>query len=94
MIRYRVHLSPEIQSNAAHLVPLLKKKIKQTLKALEVNPLLGKPLLDELEGFWSIPISHHRIIYIFESVRKRIEIVMIAPRFEVYELLLEKIKKK
>ena len=93
-MRYQVRLTPELQNDIAHFHPLLKKKIKSSLKVLQTDLMVGKPLLDELEGFWSYPVSHHRIIYKMDMKRQGVKVVMIAPRFEVYELLLKKIKKK
>ena len=94
-MNYRLRLAPEIQADAAHFHPILKKKVKTALKLLQNDPLAGKPLLDELQGFWSYPVSHHRIIYVIEEKIKEIRIIMISARYEVYELLLqEKPQKK
>ncbi len=89
-MHYYVRLSPEIRSEMTRLSLFLKQKIKDSLKELQNDFFLGKPLIDELEGFRSYPVSHHRIIYTIEGGKREIAVAMIAPRFEVYELLLGK----
>ncbi|MBI1976463.1 MAG: type II toxin-antitoxin system RelE/ParE family toxin [Candidatus Omnitrophica bacterium] len=93
-MNYKLRLAPQIQTDVSHFSPVLKKKVKAALKLLQNDPLAGKPLLDELQGFWSYPVAHHRIIYVAEEKIKEIKIIMIAARYEVYELLLqEKLEK-
>lgn len=89
VLPYRVRLSPQIRSEVAHFAPMLKRKIKSALKVIGLNPFFGKPLLNELEDFWSYPVSHHRIIYTIEEQSKEVRVILIAPRPEVYELLLD-----
>ena len=64
--------------------PLLKKKIRESLKMILLDPIAGKALKDELKGLISLRVSRFRIIYRI-SKGKEIEIVAIGPRDRIYE---------
>jgi len=51
------------------------------------NPYAGKPLKAELEGLWSLPAFHHRIIYQIEG--NAVTVIFIGPRRDVYHRLRE-----
>lgn len=79
-------------SVAAHQVllrlhPEIKRSIRKALDGLAQDPYMGKPLKQELEGLWSLPVSHHRIIYQVDL--RSITVVFIGPRRDVYERLRE-----
>jgi mRNA-degrading endonuclease RelE of RelBE toxin-antitoxin system len=54
---------------------------------LSKNPYTGKLLTGELTGLWSLRVSRHRIIY--QIQQRRIAVVHIGPRKDVYEQLRE-----
>jgi mRNA interferase RelE/StbE len=83
---------PIAVSATAHQVllrlhPEIKRSIRKALDGLAQDPYIGKPLKQELEGLWSLPVSHHRIIYQVDS--RAITVVFIGPRRDVYERLRE-----
>lgn len=65
------------------LHPALKKRIRAALADILVDPSCGKPLKGELEGYWSLRVGRHRIIYKAES--EGIAVAAIGPRQTIYE---------
>ena len=61
--------------------------IRTSLGDLSKNPYTGKLLTGELAGLWSLRVSRHRIIYQIQP--RRIAVVHIGPRKDVYEQLRE-----
>ena len=43
-----------------------------SIRNLEVNPHLGKPLRGDLSGKWSLRIGDYRIIYIIDEHEKTV----------------------
>ncbi|HLQ79323.1 MAG TPA: type II toxin-antitoxin system RelE/ParE family toxin [Terriglobia bacterium] len=65
-----------------HLNPSMKRKVRNALNDILKDPKCGKPLQRELEGFWSLRIGRHRIIYRPDEAGA--EIVAIGPRHSIY----------
>ena len=93
MKRYAVRIPPEVEAFVRHLHPRLKKTIRHALEALEENPYLGKPLTEQLRGFFSLRASHYRIIYRIKAREVLIEVVDIAERKIVYQKISSLLKK-
>jgi len=66
-----------------HLSPQMKRKVREALRDILRDPNAGKPLQRELEGYWSLRIGRHRIIYRPDDAGS--EIVAIGPRKSIYE---------
>ncbi|MBI3318269.1 MAG: type II toxin-antitoxin system RelE/ParE family toxin [Candidatus Omnitrophica bacterium] len=94
MIRYRVRLPEDIQNRLAHLDPKRKHKIKAALDLLEIEPRIGKPLEQELTGFWSYPVPPLRIVYLIDSGRREIQVVGLDHRQKIYDLLTEQLRSR
>ena len=92
MRRSSTVLSATSHQVLSHLHPETKRSIRRALEELSNNPYVGKPLKEELAGLWSLPVSHHRIIYQIEA--SAITIVFIGPRRDVYERLRESLTEK
>jgi mRNA interferase RelE/StbE len=93
MKKYVVRIPPEVESFVRHLHPRLKRLIRNALEALEENPYLGKPLKERLSGFFSLRVSHYRIIYRIKAREVLIEVVDIAERKIVYQRVAALVKK-
>ena len=91
MIRYRVRLLPELQDTVAHLAPVVKQRLRTCLRLLETDPLAGKPLNRELEGFRSYPIPPYRVVYRLEAPQRVVQVVAVGLRPTVYDLLIEQL---
>ena len=83
-MRYAVRVPSDLSRLVAGLHPEIKRKLRATLEHLEQDARLGKPLKDELAGFWSLRIGKFRLIYRIASDR-RIELVGFGPRERIYE---------
>ncbi|MDT8390324.1 MAG: type II toxin-antitoxin system mRNA interferase toxin, RelE/StbE family [Lentisphaeria bacterium] len=62
---YRIHFTRQAAKDVKKLTPKLQKKLKEILRArIAVDPYLGKPLVGELKGYYSIRLSYKdRIVY-------------------------------
>ena len=65
------------------LRPDLKRKVIGALDDILDDPGCRKPLKRELQGYWSINVGRHRIIYRPDG--EGIEIVAVGPRRTIYE---------
>ena len=72
----------EIRSLIRQMHPQLKRKVRAGLKDILKDPVCGKALKEELEGYWSLPIGRTRIIY--RPSEGGVEIVAIGPRDTIY----------
>jgi mRNA-degrading endonuclease RelE of RelBE toxin-antitoxin system len=61
----------------------MKRKVRAALRDILSDPNSGKPLQRELEGYWSLRIGRHRIIYRPDDAGS--EIVAFGPRKSIYE---------
>ena len=78
----------------SHLTPARKRAIKESMRAIALNPLLGKPLQEDLLGLYSYRIGTIRIVYSIDRRAKTIHIVAIGPRKTIYEELERDLKRK
>lgn len=76
-------VSRSVRDLIRHLNPQMKRKIREALKDILKDPQSGKALQRELEGYWSLRIGRHRIIYRPDDAG--VEIVTIGPRKSIYE---------
>jgi mRNA-degrading endonuclease RelE of RelBE toxin-antitoxin system len=65
-----------------HLHPHLKRKIRAALTDILVDPACGKPLKEELSGYWSLRVGQLRVIY--RPDQEGVEIVALGPRRTIY----------
>jgi mRNA interferase RelE/StbE len=92
-IRIKLRVPDEIVALIRGCHPRLKRKIREGLRHILVEPESGKFLKDELTGLQSYRISKFRIIYRRSSLRV-IDIVAIGPRKTIYEETYRIIKKE
>ena len=81
MIFYRVEFTEPSRQAVVHLPP----EVKEGLRFLSKNPLVGEPLRRELEGKRKLRIGRYRIIYQLDSDRRTIIIVAVGHRRDIYE---------
>lgn len=72
-----------VASLVASLHPLLKRKIRASFREMLSAPRSGKPLKDDLDGFWSYRVGQHRIVYRISESRF-VDIYAIGPREDIY----------
>ncbi len=72
-----------VRDTLRRLPPELKRKVRDGLTDILASPACGKPLRRELEGYWSLRIGRHRIIYRPDD--SGVEVVAFGPRPTIYE---------
>ena len=77
-----VKLSRRAEKVLKGVEPRLKEHLKEALRELSENPLLGKKLKGEFEGLRSCRLGSYRIVYRF--TRELLEVVYIDDRKDVY----------
>ena len=94
----RARYTPEAAERIRRLHPLIKKEVREGIRILLDNPLLGYALHDELSGYWSYRIRTYRVIFRPNEEESTVDIVYVGSRRSVYEelraLLLEQRGKK
>lgn len=69
------------------LHPQVKRDVREAIRALLLDPLLGKPLQWELAGFRSLRVRQHRIVYRLSEATGSIDIAFVGIRKSIYEEL-------
>jgi len=82
---YRLTYSQVCRSLIKKLHPKIKPALKNEIERLSATPLLGKPLIEEFEGFHSLPYRRYRIIYRVNNQEKVVEIHFVGHRKDFYE---------
>ncbi len=89
----RARYTPEAAERIRKLHPLIKKEVREGIRSLLDNPLMGYALHDELSGYWSFRIRTYRVIFRPNDDESTVDVVYVGPRRSVYEelraLLLE-----
>lgn len=89
-MKYRIDMDAEILPLVRKLHPEQKKKIKESLRAIAANPILGKPLQNKLVGLHSYRVGAWRIIYVVNQKEHIVHVVSIGPRSHIYHDLESK----
>ncbi len=76
-------LSKSAEKNFSSLPKTEQKKVNRKLLALQKNPLAGKPLKGQFQGFYSLKAWPYRIIYTLNKP-KNITVHKILHRQSVY----------
>ena len=83
---------PAVRDVIRQLPPLLKRKVRDALTDILKDTGCGKPLKRELEGYWSLRIGRHRIIY--RPDKEGAEIVACGPRTTIYEEMTRSVTRR
>jgi len=84
-VTYRVELTGAARETLVHLPPAVKQEVKAALRYLAQNPRGGEPLRRELLGKWKFRIARYRLIYQIYPQDRRLLVVAIGPRRDIYE---------
>ena len=77
-----IRLPPNAQAAIRSMHLDLRRRVRTALDGLLQNPDLGKPLVQELAGWWSLRVGQLRIVY--RRVRTGVEVAVIGPRATIY----------
>lgn len=83
-VAYRLHVPHDVANLLRGLHPSLKQRLKRALHTLQSDPLVGKPLREELAGLRSYRVSRFRIIYRVAD-KTTIDLIAVGPRKNIYE---------
>src|SRR3989338_5427927 len=86
--------SDQVKNFVRSLHPDIKKGIKETIEALAKNHLAGKPLYEDLAGFWSVAYKRYRIIYKPLFDKENIQVYFAGHRDTVYKELSRLVRKE
>jgi mRNA interferase RelE/StbE len=81
-----------VRDTIRQLHPELKRKVREALTEILVDPGCGKPLKRDLEGYWSLRIGRHRLIYRPDEAGA--EVVAFGPRRTIYDDLTRSATKR
>jgi mRNA-degrading endonuclease RelE of RelBE toxin-antitoxin system len=90
--RRAIAISPEDAAYIAALHPERKKRVRAALRHIAEHPEAGKLLGLELKGLRSLAVKPLRIVY--EERSRRITLIGIGPREDIYKILTETVGKK
>jgi mRNA interferase RelE/StbE len=88
---YRTEVPPHLAEVVRSLHPDLKRFVQAGLKSIAANPESGEPLHGELRQYWKYRVRRLRIVYAIDRTTRRILIVAVAHRREVYEELVARL---
>ncbi len=74
-MKYRILIPPFVEETIRILPPSLKNQIRAGLEVIQEDPHSGKPLREDLRGFWSYRVNRYRIVYRIEHRRIEIQII-------------------
>jgi len=92
MKAYKLRVPDSVAKLVRGMHPLLKRRIKASLKTILERPEEGKELKDRLAGLRSFRVSRFRIIY--KVGLNIVEIIAIGPRVRIYEETLRIVRKE
>ena len=87
-MKYKLIISSAIKEAIRSFPPLLKKQVHGGLDAIQENPHIGKPLHEELAGYWTYRVNQYRIVYSIHHHQIEVQIIGIGPRALIYEQVL------
>ena len=91
-MKWRLVITPKVQETLRAFPPQTKRYIQEALHELPRDPWIGKPLRDELAGFYSFRVRRFRIVYQIERHIVTVVVIAIGPRETIYEELAEQIR--
>lgn len=86
MTPYQVCYTPSAAESIRHLHPSVKRALREAIRGLAAVPFSGPPLAFELAGFRSLRVSRYRVIYRVQEADPTIEIHLVGPRKDIYEV--------
>lgn len=90
-MRWRLVVTPKVEAALRTFPPQTKRYIRESFEEIRRDPRSGKPLRDELAGFYSFRTRRFRIVYQIERRLITIVVVGVGPRKTIYEDLMAEI---
>jgi mRNA interferase RelE/StbE len=83
--RFRLTYSEACRRVIKTLHPDMKPVLENEIENLRIDPYIGKSLIEELAGFYSLRFKRYRVIYRIEADKKIIEIHYVGHRRDIYD---------
>jgi len=90
----RLRFTPEAATRIRKLHPEIKRRVRDGMRQLQNDPLLGHALQFDLAGLRSHRLGGYRIIYRIGDEQDGLDILYVGPRRDVYENLRELLAEK
>ena len=84
---FTVEMPPRVAASVRRLPTDVKKSVREAIRALAHDPDLGLFLVRELEGLSRYRVRRYRIVYEVDRRRRRLRVMAVGHRREVYETL-------
>ena len=84
-MKWRLVITPRVQEALRTFSPETKRYVRGALDEIVKNPWTGKPLRDDLVGFYSLRARRFRVVYKMERQVVTVIVVGIGPRETIYE---------
>ena len=85
LARYKLRVTRTFEKSFRALDVQTKRRIDSTIRMLETDHCIGKPLRADLAGKWSLRIGDYRIIYMVNEDAKTIILFDAEHRKKVYK---------
>ncbi|MGH8501856.1 MAG: type II toxin-antitoxin system RelE family toxin [Gammaproteobacteria bacterium] len=85
----RLRFTPEAATQIRKLHPEIRRRIRDGLRQLQNDPLLGHALQFDLAGLRSRRAGNYRIIYRIDEEQGALDVLYVGRRRDVYENLRE-----
>jgi mRNA-degrading endonuclease RelE of RelBE toxin-antitoxin system len=82
---FRLDIDGETRDLVRRLAAETTRKIKAALRAIALDPDIGKALQEELAGLHSYRVGLLRVVYAIERSARRVHVVAIGPRRSIHE---------
>jgi Txe/YoeB family toxin of toxin-antitoxin system len=80
--KYKLLFSKQAKKDIEKLTPKLKDKARELCILLSENPYIGKPLLGDLKGYYSIRLTYKdRIVYSIDNDAVQIYILRLKTHY-------------
>jgi addiction module RelE/StbE family toxin len=80
--KYNLIFSKQAKKDIEKLTPKLREKARQVCILLAENPYIGKPLLGNLKGYYSIRLTYKdRIVYSIDNDEVQVSILRLKTHY-------------
>jgi mRNA-degrading endonuclease RelE of RelBE toxin-antitoxin system len=93
-MKWRLVITPPVQKSLRVFPPRTKQYIRHALDEIRKNPMMGKPLKDDLSGFYSFRARRFRVVYQIRRKIITVVVIGIGPRKTIYQDLITQIRRR
>jgi mRNA interferase RelE/StbE len=94
MLPFALEIPPHVAEVLRQLPPDIERPVRAALRAIGSDPMLGAPLERELKGLRRFRVRRFRIVYDVDRERRRVRVMAVAHRRDVYDAVASLVRKK